>query len=103
MKDELTDEDFFKKYGAFENQSAEEFLAKFNSSKAELRELIDHLIQHRQLLRDAEIECLEREAQRLVERLKENKVAILVEEIDCLKDILALQKERSRSNDEPRY
>lgn len=93
-----TDDEFVKKYKAFERNAEEEFLKEYASTEIELREMIDYLIHHRQLLRDAEIENLEAQLERHIGKLKETKTKILLEEISCLRDVLALHKQRCEEN-----
>lgn len=103
MKDQdPTDDRFLAKYEAHQRQASEDFLKEYASTELELREMIDYLIHHRQLLRDAEINELEGELQRYMEMLKKTKTKILLEEISCLRDILALHKQRCQENDKPR-
>ena len=103
MKDEKTGGgDFVAKYEAHQRQGAEDFLKEYASTEIELREMIDYLIHHRQLLRDAEIDELEAELETEIAKLKDTKLKILVEEISCLRDILALHKQRCQENDQPR-
>jgi|GEM_PF-6645051 len=64
----------------------------FNLTPAELHETIEFLIQHRQLLRDEEIERLHAEARTLRSRVEELDRRALVEELECFKDVLALHR-----------
>ena len=95
------DNDFLKKYRAHEQETPEDFIKRYSSTETELRETIAYLINHRQLLRDAELEVLQAEAESLVKRLKDTKLKMLVEEIECFKEILALHKRLLEKNDNP--
>ena len=56
MKDkEMTDEEFIKKYEASENQTTEDFIRKHSATQKELEEIISYLIQHREMMKDVEI------------------------------------------------
>ncbi len=73
-------------------ECTEEFLARFSHDEAELREAISHLIRHRELLRDCEIEMLEDQCEKLMERITKAKQRILLEELECFKEVLRLHK-----------
>jgi len=62
MKKEMSDEEFAKKYEAFETESLKDFIDKDNYTDYELLDTISHLIHHRELMRDCELELLEKEA-----------------------------------------
>jgi hypothetical protein len=96
------DDNFIKKYKAFDNQSIEAFLKNLSTTQAELRDIIASLIRHRETMRDSEIEKLDAEASALIRKLSENKTMVLLEELDCFRDILALQKKLLGQNDEQR-
>jgi len=100
-KKTLSDDNFLKKYSAHEQESLEDFIKRYSSTETELRETIAYLIHHRQLLKDAEIEKLEAEAANLVKKLRETKVKILLEELECFKEVLALHKQLLQKNDKP--
>ena len=74
-----------------EKRGIDEFL-KLARSEAELRELVADLIKYRERLKESALDELEQEAERLLSRLMETERRILVEEIECFKDILRLQK-----------
>ena len=73
-------------------ESDEEFLARFSHDETELREAIAHLIRRRELLRDCEIEMLEDQCEKLMERITKAKQRILLEELECFKEVLRLHK-----------
>ncbi len=95
-----SNEEFFKKYEAYENESTEDFIRRYSSTESELRETIAYLIQHREMIRDVELDRLEIESQKLIEKLEEINRQKLLEEIKCFKDILALQKRLIQNNDQ---
>lgn len=88
----MKDEEFFKAYEARENETTDDFIARHSATEAELRDVIVFLIQHRSQMRDCEIEKLEHETKELLKKLAENKRQILVEELACFKETLALHK-----------
>lgn len=97
----MTDDDeFFKKYEAHEQETTEDFLKKYSSTEREIRETIEYLIHHRELMRDVELERLEDQSKKLIEKLKRTKKKIILEEIECFKEILSLQKQLLQ-NDKP--
>lgn len=103
MKDkEMTDEEFIEKYEANENQTTEELIRQHSSTKKELEEIISYLIQHREMMRDVELERLQAETEALLDKLKKIEAEKMMEEIKCFKEILALQKRLMEENDKPR-
>lgn len=98
----MDDNNFIKKYEAHQNESAEDFIRKYAATQAELRDIIAYLIQHREMMRDSELERMKGEAEALIAQLAENKNEMLLEELTCFKDILALQKTLIEENDKPR-
>ena len=98
----LTDEEFFKKYETYENETTEDFIKRYSSTENELKETIDYLILHREMIRDVELDRLEEESQKLIEKLHDIDREKLLEEIKCFKDILALQKRLIQTNDKTR-
>ncbi|MDA2934584.1 hypothetical protein MYX82_09610 [Acidobacteria bacterium AH-259-D05] len=94
----LTDEEFFKKYENYENETTEDFITRYSSTENELKETIDYLILHREMIRDVELDRLEQESQKLIEKLQDIDREKLLEEIKCFKDILALQKRLIQKN-----
>ena len=53
-KKKMSDEEFFKKYEAYENETTEDFINKYSATKRELQDTIAYLIQHREMIRDVE-------------------------------------------------
>lgn len=82
-------------------QTTEEFLARFGENTADLKNAIAFLIHRRELLRDCEIEVLEHHCNKLIEQLADTKHKILLEELDCFKEVLKLHKRLSQ-NDQSR-
>lgn len=97
----IDDQEFFRWYESFEMEAATEFLMRYSRTEAELRESIDFLIRHRELMRDVELDRLEADAQALLDKSNELKQHKLLEEIRCFKDVLALQKQLLRKNGNP--
>lgn len=89
----MLDEDFIKKYEDYEKQTVEELIKKSNFSKTELAHTISHLIHHRESMKDYELEKLQYESEKFIEKIKESKRKQLLEEIKCFKDIIALEKQ----------
>lgn len=54
-KEELSDEEFFKRYEAYEKQALEDFIKRYSSTEKELKETIAYLILHREMMRGDEI------------------------------------------------
>lgn len=98
----MTDEEFIRKYEANENQTTEDFIRKHSATQKELEEIISYLIQHREMMRDVELERLEAESKTLLDKLKKIEAEKMTEEIKCFKNVLALQKRLLEENDKPR-
>ena len=88
----LDDERLWKQYEVFESETRDDFISRYSRTEAELRETIDFLIRQRELLRDVEIQRLEAESQKLIEKLRETDSQKLLAEIECFKEILVLHK-----------
>ncbi len=88
----MDDKDFFKAYEAHQNESIDDYIARHSATDTELKDVISFLIDHRGQIRDCEIEKLEHETQELIKKLADNKRQILMEELSCFKDTLALHK-----------
>ena len=95
------DNDFWRSYESHQKQTMEDLL-KYSRSETEVREIIGYLIQNRELMQDAEIEKLEAESQNLIKKLKDIKVKKLLEEIECFREVLALQKNLVERGEESR-
>jgi hypothetical protein len=94
------DKDFVRKYKAYEESGARHDVEEHASTEAELREIIAHLVERRQEIKQAEIDSLESKATRLARQLKETERQKLLAEISCFKDILELQKRLREEDDE---
>lgn len=70
----------------------------FDLAVDELQEMIEFLIAHRERLRDEEIDRLEQESQHLIEGLGDINRRKLLAEIQCFKEILALQRRLIEDN-----
>lgn len=81
-------------------ETTEDFLSRRTANGEELREAIEFLIHRRELLRDAEIESLESQCELLVDILAEKKNRILLEELDCFREILSLHKRLATEHDQ---
>ena len=97
----MDDEDFVRRYEAFENETAEDFLRRYSSTEVELRDTIAYLIRHRELIRDVELKLLEAEAQKLLEQLRGTNLKKLLAEIECFKDILVLHRRLIEKDGKP--
>ena len=64
----------------------------------ELRDVVGFLIEHRERMRDTEIERLARETAAVLERLGELRQEALLEELRSFKDILLLQRKLVEEN-----
>ena len=83
-------------------ETPDEFLVRNMSSQADLRNAVAALIRRRELLRDCEIELLEHHCDKLIEQIADTKQKILLEELDCFKEVIRLHK-RLIENDAPRH
>lgn len=88
----MSDEVFFRRYGAFENQCVDDFLLRHGSTAKELKETIAFLVRHRELLRDAELERLEFQSRELLDKVMRLEGEKMLVEIRCFKEVLSLQK-----------
>ena len=59
----LTDEEFLKNYESKEEESADDFINRYSSTEDELRDTISYLVEHREMIRDLELDKLEEESQ----------------------------------------
>ncbi|MDA2933469.1 hypothetical protein MYX82_03910 [Acidobacteria bacterium AH-259-D05] len=78
-------------YQSYEKEALDEFL-DLCITENQLRETIAYLIERREQLKNEQLEKLEGESQKLIEKLKDINRLKLLEEIQCFKDALALQK-----------
>ena len=96
----MKDKDFFEEFEARQNETVDDYIARQAGTAQELREMISFFIHHREMIRDCEIEVLEDETQKLIEKLADTKRKILLEELQCFKDVLALHKRLLKKDDE---
>ena len=87
------EKDFLELYEINEKQTVEDLIKQRSFSESELIGTISHLISHRELMRDFELENLQIEADKFMEKLNGAKKKQLLEEIKCFKEIIALQKQ----------
>ena len=97
----MKDKDFFKDYEAHQNETIDDYIARHSGTEQDLRDVISFLIHHREMIRDAELEVLEHETEQLIEKLADTKRKILLEELQCFKDVLRLHKRLLSQDDEP--
>ena len=103
MINKNTENKIFKNQKGAEGEPSVGFLKGLRSTERELRDIIEYLIQHRELLRDAELEKLENDARTLMEKLEKSRRAALLEEISCFKEILQLHREMIEDHDKPQH
>lgn len=86
--------EFIKLYDLNDNESIYDnsFLNRFSKTEAELKETIEYLISHRLMIKETELESLEHKAKSLLKKIKEIETEKLIEEINCFKNVLLLQK-----------
>ena len=96
----MKDKDFFEEYEARQNETVDDYIARHGATEQELRDIISFFIHHREMIRDSEIEVLEAETEGLIKKLADTKRKILLEELECFKDVLALHKRLLRKDDE---
>lgn len=77
-------------------------IAGYISTQAELRDVIGSLIRRRETMRDRELQHLKGESEALIAKLAANKNHMLLAELTCFKDILALQQKLIEDHGEPR-
>jgi hypothetical protein len=83
---------------SYDDATIEFFIERYGRTRQEFKETIAYLINNRERIRDAELERLEAETQKLIDKLKDIDREKLLEEIACFKDILILQKRLLREN-----
>ena len=64
----------------------------FDFGAEELGQTVRILIEHRELLRDEELDRLKRESSELAKRIRDLDQRKLKEELECFRDVLALHK-----------
>ena len=97
----IPDENFIRKYEAYETDASRNPVNRHTLPKAELEQLIASLIQRRAELRREELHRLQAEAASLIEKLRHNEKQQLLEELECFKDTLSLQKQLLDENGKP--
>ena len=73
-------------------ETVDDYIKRHATSVEELRTAIEFLIRRRELLRDCEIELLEHESIHLEDALRSKRQQILLEELECFKEVLAIHK-----------
>ncbi len=73
-------------------ETTDEYLARFGENQADLKNAIAFLIHRRELLRDCEIEVLQHHCDKLIDQIADTKQKILLEELICFREVLALHK-----------
>ena len=96
----LSDDQIRGIYQSYEKEAVDEFLDLCMSNN-QLRETITFLIERREELNE-QLEKLELELKKLIEKLKDINRLKLLEEIQCFKDVLALQKRLIEGNEKER-
>ena len=97
----MTDDEFINKYEKYEEDAVAAYIDRFARTRREVKDIIAHLIQQRELLHEADIKSLEAEAQKLIERLNAVNLETLLSELECFKDVLELQKHALETNGAP--
>jgi len=88
----------------YEGEGLPEFITEFNSTEYELRDIINYLIEHRELIRDEELEKLEHRAHRVMDKIKlAKKRKELLAELQCFRDVLTLHKKMIEEYDQPSH
>ena len=85
-------DEFLKTYDAYNDETTDDIIRRYSRTESEFRETIDHLIRRREMLRDAELEKLEAESDRLITALEELDREKLLEELRCFKEVLELHR-----------
>ena len=98
----MTDDEFIRKYDARESEDIDDYIHRLGTTQTELQDTISFLIRRRELLRDCEIEHLERETEQLVTALADTKRRVLLEELSCFKDVLSLHRRLLEKDDQSR-
>jgi len=88
-------------YYESEPGTSEEYLARFAANRDDLKEAILYLIHRREMLRDAEIEVLEARVEELIKKVSETKKEMLLEELDCFREVIALHKRLLIEDEQP--
>ena len=91
--------DFFKKYDAHERETVDDIINRYSLTESELHHIIASLIDSRYQRRDSELEALEDKAKKLLKQLQGIHIQRMLEELQCFKDVLALQKQLFHKDD----
>lgn len=89
MQREQRAEEFLRRAVEYDDDAFDEFLKSLNG---DVRETINYLIVHRQLLKEEAIDALKREADELQTKLQDITLRQSVEEIKHFRDVLRLHK-----------
>ncbi|MDA2934219.1 hypothetical protein MYX82_07735 [Acidobacteria bacterium AH-259-D05] len=95
---QLNDDQMRRIYQSYEKEALDEFL-NLCMTENQLRETVTYLIERREQLKNEQLEKLEAESQKLIEKLKDINGLKLLEELQCFKEILALQKRLIQMNE----
>lgn len=90
---------FYKKYEAYEKETVDDIIQRYSSTETELHHTISSLIESRYQQRDTELEMLESKIKKLLKQLQGIHIQRMLEELQCFKDVLALQKRLLKEND----
>jgi len=96
---ESSDEEFYRRFEAYESETADEIIKRCSGTEKELRAVIEYLVLHRQALSESELERLGVESEKLVKKLQTVELEKIIEEVNCFKDILSFQKKLIKKND----
>jgi hypothetical protein len=97
----MDDDEFIRKYEAHEAESIDDFIARSSTNQSDLQDAISFLIRRRELLRDCELERLEEQARELIAKLRGNKQEMLLEELECFKEVLSLHRRLLQHDQSP--
>ena len=87
-----------------EDGALPQFIEDLSLAEFELRDVINYLIENRELIRDGEIEKLEKRAQLVMDKIQvAKKRKELLAELQCFRDVLALHKKIIEEYDEPHH
>jgi hypothetical protein len=91
--------DFFNKYDAYERETVDDIIKRYSSTESELQHTVASLISARYQHRDSELEALEDKTKKLLKQLQGIHIQRILEELQCFKDVLALQKRLFHKDD----
>ncbi len=101
MKDNFTPfDDFYKKYDTYGQETVDDIISRYSSSESERHHTISSLIETRYKQRDAELESLEEKSKRLLKRLQAIHIQRMLEELQCFKEVIVLQKRFTHNNEQ---